>query len=297
MSNEGPQMLLASLEGQLEEVRDLRDEARALAARQLLPGSTALVLAQLPREVTLAIAATRIAEAYNLLHGGAFNRVARRGADVHLITDDRDFAFTVEDPETILDVMEQTLFFTHAMLVLIAPETAQRALAGVSLRRSRGTPSVPFGQMAAIRRDAAVYSLRYDAALADKPVTRPAREDLTFEAVIRTQIALLRAEGGPASFGDQTLAALRGGAADQAGVALRLGISPATLRRRLAAEGLSFRDLRQDVMRERADALLKTGLPLPEIAERLGFSDVRSFNRAYAARSGLTPAAMRRRAD
>ena len=294
MTNAQTTVLLARIERQLDEARDLRDETRAFASRQLLPGSTALVLAQLPREVTLSVAAARIAEAYNLLHGGVYNQVVRRGGELRLVTDDRDFSFAVEDPETILAVMEQTLFFTHALLALVVPAAAD-ALVGVSLRRRSGAPSVPFGAMTRLRRGAAIYALRYDAEVAERPFARPPREDLTFEAVIRSQIALLgRLSGRAESVGERTIAALRGGAVAQADAAGALGVSTATLRRRLAAEGLTFRRLRQDILRERADALLTTGLPLPEIAERLGFSDVRSFNRAYAALAGVTPAVARR---
>ena len=292
----GDAALLDRLRGQLAEVRRLRDETRALASRQLLPGSTGLVLAQLPRETTLAEAAGRIAEAYNLLHGGFYNRVTRQRGEVRLTTDDRDFAFAVGEGEAVLAVMEETLFFTHALLALVAPGPAREGLVGIALRRPRGRPAVPFGEFARTRLGAAAYALRYDAAAADVVVARPAREDLTYEAVVRTQLTLLgEVRGGARSLRERTLALLRAGRSDQGAVAAALGVSPATLRRRLADEGESFRALRQEVIRERADALLGTALPLPEIAERLGFSDVRSFNRAYSRLAGQTPARARQR--
>ncbi|NNU16149.1 helix-turn-helix transcriptional regulator [Parvularcula sp. ZS-1/3] len=287
--------LLDRLRGQLDEARELRDEARAFSKRQLLPGSTGLVLSQLPREVTLAEAAARVADAYNLLHGGLFNRVVHRGGTVILQTDDRTFPFSVTDEETVFSVMEETLLFTHGLLCLVTGRLARDGLVGIQIRRKRGQPSVPFQRLTRVTQGGAVYALRYDAAMAQEVAPRPAREDLTFEAVIRSQIDILRSiEGDAEQFSDIVMRTMREGVVSQAEVAMALDVSPATLRRRLAEEGTSFREVAADLMIERADALLATSLPLAEIGERLGFSDVRSFNRAYRAQTGVTPAAARR---
>ncbi|CAN7542352.1 helix-turn-helix domain-containing protein [Phenylobacterium sp. LjRoot219] len=85
-------------------------------------------------------------------------------------------------------------------------------------------------------------------------------------------------------------------AADLPQVAARLGCSPATLRRRLTAEGASFRALKDEVF----DALAKGWLSEPQltieqIAERLGYSDSFAFRRAFRRRNGEAPLAYRRR--
>jgi AraC-like DNA-binding protein len=288
------QDLTARLEAQLAEVRDLGDEARALSARQLLPGSTRLVLSQLPASVSLAEAAARIAEAYNLLHGGVFNRVTRRGGELRFCVDERGFPFAVKDEEAVQRVMEETLFFTHACLSVVLPEAARSGLLGVSLRRPRGEPAVPFARWAPIRRGANAYQLRYAAAQADEAAERPPRERLTYEAVVREQIRLLSAGGSGESLAAKIRTLLEEGVTEQEDAAARLGLSAPTLRRRLASEGVSFRTLRLAHVAARADALLASSLALTDIAGQLGFSDVRSFNRAYKAQRGITPAGARR---
>lgn len=79
-------------------------------------------------------------------------------------------------------------------------------------------------------------------------------------------------------------------------VAGRLGCSPATLRRKLAQEGSSFRELRDDVNDELARRwLADERVSIATIAGRLGFSDAYSFARFFTRINGCTPARFRRR--
>lgn len=90
--------------------------------------------------------------------------------------------------------------------------------------------------------------------------------------------------------------AVAGGSHDETQVARRLGMSTATLRRRLSESGTSFRVLLDDVQRGAAATLLMTDKPLDDVAAELGYSDVRSFRRVCRRWLGTTPGAYRRRA-
>ncbi|MEW2033841.1 AraC family transcriptional regulator [Streptomyces roseifaciens] len=81
-----------------------------------------------------------------------------------------------------------------------------------------------------------------------------------------------------------------------AGVMARaLGVSQATLRRRLAAEGMSFQQLKDSVRRDEAIAALLQGREsLQEIAVRLGFSGAAAFHRAFRQWTGWAPGSYRR---
>lgn len=84
--------------------------------------------------------------------------------------------------------------------------------------------------------------------------------------------------------------------ADLPALAGRLGCSPATLRRRLAAEGASFRQIREAAFDGLAKSWLADGdLTIEQIAERLGYSDGFAFRRAFRRRNGEAPLAYRRR--
>ena len=80
-------------------------------------------------------------------------------------------------------------------------------------------------------------------------------------------------------------------------VAGMLGASERTLRRQLAREGTSYRDVRERVLRERAKALLmSTALSVADIAEQLGFADASTFCQAFRRWSGQTPSSFRKKA-
>lgn len=73
-----------------------------------------------------------------------------------------------------------------------------------------------------------------------------------------------------------------------------LGIAPATLRRRLRAEGQSFAALKDDIRNALAQSLLRdTALPVAEIAAELGYSEPSAFHRAFRKWTGHSPAAFR----
>jgi AraC-like DNA-binding protein len=91
------------------------------------------------------------------------------------------------------------------------------------------------------------------------------------------------------------LAHLAAGDVSMAGIARRMALSVATLRRRLADEGTSHSQLLDEVRRELAERYLADrNLAIGEVAFLLGFSHVTAFYKAFRRWSrGPTPAAFR----
>jgi AraC-like DNA-binding protein len=83
--------------------------------------------------------------------------------------------------------------------------------------------------------------------------------------------------------------ALRTGLRTQRNVAQALNCSPATLRRHLANEGLSFRQLSAETRRDELQHLLATDMGSHDIATKLGFSDDRSLRRFCRESLGMSP--------
>lgn len=73
-------------------------------------------------------------------------------------------------------------------------------------------------------------------------------------------------------------------------VSEQLGIHPQTLRRRLSAEGTTFKEIKNQLRRDTALHFLgKQGLSIEEIAHRAGFSESSAFIRAFKGWTGVTP--------
>jgi AraC-like DNA-binding protein len=85
------------------------------------------------------------------------------------------------------------------------------------------------------------------------------------------------------------------GAPHIAGVARQLAMSERTLRRRLAEEKTTFRELVEEVHRVLAEELLGTGaLSVEDVALRLGYAEATSFIAAFKRWTGTTPARYQR---
>jgi AraC-like DNA-binding protein len=104
-----------------------------------------------------------------------------------------------------------------------------------------------------------------------------------FEGPFRDRVRGLALHGG-------------GGARTLVEVAAQLHVSSRTLKRRLAELGTSYSDILDEERKRRAIALLRTTtLTMEEIAERLGYSDVANFGRAFRRWTERTPGSYRRR--
>ncbi len=271
-------------------MEQVRDETCHLSERQLLPGSTEFVRQHIPEDGTLKEAMGIVATSYNLLHGGEFNRVEETDDHVIFCVDDNTFPYT---PEVTADeaffVMETTLVFLHAFLSTIAPAPSVKGLSRVRVKR----PQVPTAEShlafwrVPLEMQSQQYSLLYTKEEANTEI-RFRRDEGTVDQRIDQMLRYGRTSD-QTPIETQVAGFIEAGLHDQAAVAAAMGVSTATLRRYLSAQGTSFRDMRQRILDEKAKWLISDGLPPVEVAERLGFSDVRSFNRAFKAWNGVTP--------
>jgi AraC-like DNA-binding protein len=79
-------------------------------------------------------------------------------------------------------------------------------------------------------------------------------------------------------------------------VATHLHMSERTLKRQLAQQGTTYSDILEDLRRQKAVQLLANReLSIDHIAERLGYSDVANFTRAFKRWTGETPGQYRKK--
>lgn len=276
------------------------DEACRMSARPLAVGTTGYMVETVREAADLEDAMRRVARAYNLIHGGDYNRVERRDGRLAYVVDDHAFGYAagvrLQDSCTLV---EGILVFLHAMFGLGVGRDLDALLLRVRTRRPERTEADGLLGVwrAPVRCGAAVFSLDYAAEAARLPVRREGLEavDDVYDAV--AQLSAVRGEDGAGTdFIDRTVGAIASGLRDQPAVARRLGVSVATLRRRLDASGAGFRELRVRALDQSARALLGAGREVEQVAELLGFADGRSFSRAFKAWNGMTPAAWTARA-
>lgn len=83
---------------------------------------------------------------------------------------------------------------------------------------------------------------------------------------------------------------LSSGSVSKSRIAAKLNMSPRTLQHKLAVRHTSFNNMVNELRREIACAYLENGgMPVTEIAYRLGFSDTSNFGRAFRRWTGQSP--------
>ncbi|MDQ8755432.1 helix-turn-helix domain-containing protein [Sphingosinicella sp. LHD-64] len=273
-----------------------QDETCHLSRRTLKPGTSDFVVETIGGARDLEDAMRRIARAYNLVHGGDYNRVERRRDAIAYVVDDAGFPYAVgRDSGAVHALMEGVLIFLNLLLSRVVGADLEASLRSVRTRRHARTAPDGFLAIwkAPVRCGSAAYVLEYDLAAARLPVVANAAEAgraaHVYEAVAAL-IAKRERAAEPRDFPGRVKAALISGASDQAEVARLLGVSVATLRRRLGEASLTYRSLRAEVLNMQARTLLAGRRHPGDVAEQLGFSDGRSFARAFKAWNGVTPA-------
>lgn len=279
----------------------LHDETLRMSSRQLLPGTTDFVLAQLVGSASLLEAMRTLAQSFNLLHGGEFNSVRRRGDVISFVIDDRRFPYTTQDnPAFLRFSLECIQIFLHCILATVSRPHANAGLRRVSVTRERRSAEALHLEFwrAPLRFGTPVYTLEYSFEDATAAISPPSAGALKASAVLG-EIAAAAGSAHAAGHGGETSdfvrRALARGVIDQTRIAALAGISVATLRRKLETEGTSFRNLRLAVLNESAKSLLLKRRSIAEVADELGFSDFRAFNRAFKNWNGETPKAFAKR--
>jgi AraC-like DNA-binding protein len=269
------------------------EETLYLSARPLVTGTSDFVISDAARTATLLDGMERIARAYNLLHGGEYNRVERHGRALVYFVDDAAFPYTQASESYIQLCLEGVLLFLHATFCTLVGEDLTPALRRAHTRRPVPRADTPLALWdVPITYGAAGFGLTYDAAAASLPLT--GGNKLPPDHAVHNRLIALIEDRQARPTTDSSLVrlvrqALSDGLQDQTAVAARLACSVATLRRRLTAEGTSFRQLRHAVLNESAKLRLSGGSHIGDIAEQLGFSDCRSFSRAFKGWNGVPP--------
>lgn len=276
------------------------DESCHVSLRPLMVGTSELVQARLRGCATMAEVMEVLANSYNIIHGHRYNQVQRRGGLLSYVIDDANFPYAFDPDDAFVIVsLECLLVYVHVLLLSLAPASQILPLRAV---RTRGPAGAWRGHLAflgaPLRPGAAIFALDYAIALEAMAVTPDASPVLSARTIYGGVADMLdRLEPAPGAIPDiigRVEREIAAGRHDQTDVAIALGMSVASLRRRLNEAGLSFRDVRAALLNSMARTALDGGVPVGDIAENLGFSDGRSFARAFRQWNGVAPGDYRR---
>jgi AraC-like DNA-binding protein len=145
-----------------------------------------------------------------------------------------------------------------------------------------------FGIRPSFRRDESFFSFAAEVLDRPMPETDP-QTARACERECRELLARRRARVGlAAQVRDRVLA--QPGRSDIETIAREFAVTSRTLRRRLEAEGTSFRALQNETRQVLAEEFLATGaMTIEDISERLGYSDPSNFVHAFRRWTGATP--------
>ena len=271
------------------------DETIHISLRPLMLGTSDFIRDRLRAATRVREMLEILASSYNVIHGGQYNSVHLRRGELVIVIDDRDFPYAIDkDDPFVLFSLEALLVYVHVLLQssstsprplpLRTVRTRRRAGEGETALAAWGAPPV-FGDRC--------FSLHYAGEAADWPVDPSIcpvlRARTVYGGIARALDRMALPAPGEEDLIDRLERELRDGGPDQREIARRVGMSSASLRRRLAERGTSFRELRARTLRDSALARLGRGDPVARVAEELGFSDGRAFARAFRGWTGRSP--------
>lgn len=300
-----PKLLLSGYFRLLDDIsKAIGDEALNLSQRPLMPGALQFVMAQARSEKTLEQAMKKVAQSFNLLHGGEFNHVFIRDHCLvyEIVIEDFPYPDDVSIDEQN-GLMECILILMHFMFSgLTDAEGLDEALVRVRTRRSFETKPDFSSQLGFwschVSGGAAAFSLSYGEEARHQPIILSEKQLPKPNEIYNLVADYVETRSGKKqsiqSYSKRVSGLLRNGAMAETDIANHLNLSPRSLRRHLEKEGQSFRVLRDQAKNYQARSLIFSDVPMAAIAEKLGYADERSLRRAFVRWNNMSPARFKR---
>ena len=279
----------------VESILRYNDEAHG-SVRQPLPKSTfGTIYSAVNQMDTVGEGFRRFIELIPIVPADIIASIGYGRDTIHL-----HFAFDEKIPVTtrMERYLESTVLVFHCVLLWIAAEPIAPVHVRLSEALDDADGSLLSGLSPSRSRRGTGITLTYERRVLSVPLGArkykvwAAHETTTFLQIV-ARVDHHEAPG-PSGLVRALRELLAGRAVEQAEAALALGLSTATLRRRLSEAGTTFRDISKDVRREKLIALLAGGDGLDDVAEQLGFSDRRSLWRTCYDWLGMSPSAWRK---
>lgn len=272
--------------------RVLRDEIWGLTSRALRPGSFAQCARTLVQQPTLEAALRRGFSHYHLLLDDFTPRLQRQGDEARVLILRRAKSGGPGAPfDAALDYAQKAfLLFAFGLASWLVARRVP--LVGVDYTEPPPGSETSRVYQAPIRYGQPHIGLRFEARWLALPVVQNEQSLREFLAQAPANLVVRYRDGGSTSERIRRLLRrhLGGEMPSLEQLAAPLGSTAPTLRRRLRAEGRGFQQLKDELRRDAAIALLaQPELALIAVANRVGFSEASTFHRAFKKWTGVSP--------
>lgn len=265
-------------------VIEMGDEAIGYTSRPLLPGTWSMMNYAVINCTTLEEALQRLCQYFVLLDCGVHCALVKK--DEHSFI---DFYYTKKPSR-----YGTSIFFFNIHRFASWLIEARLPLVEVKLQDKPWAQAIDYRHMfqgSRVEFEQPHNQLVFSNAYLAKPLKQ---NEQTLKRFLRhPALALMSLDYRHSSWGAKVREILRRDLADMPElneVSELLHVHPQTLRRRLAAEGSSYKELKNQLRRDTALHYLgKRSLSIEEVAHRAGFSESSAFIRAFKGWTGVTP--------
>lgn len=273
--------------------RELDDEFFGLDRRRMKVGSFALLSQAAISCATLERALKRIMRGFAVFLDDVQGQLQAEDADAVLRINNR-----IADAEDRRFADETLLILIHGLACWLIGRRI--VLTRIDFAHPRPAHAGEYALMYGddVRFDAPQTSVRFDAEALATPLVQNAA---TLHTFLRTapQSVFLKYRN-ETSWAAQVRRRLRAGEPEAWPVfedlAIELGTTATTLRRRLDAEGTSYQAIKDELRNDLAvDWLCNSDLSVDDVGAAVGFNDASAFHRAFKRWNGLQPGEYRRR--
>jgi len=203
-----------------------------------------------------------------------------------------------EDPERFERYLEVIALVFHCVLLWVTGHRIEPVQIRLSALLDDDDGSLLFGLCPVTVRQGRGFTVVYDREdmrlpLGVRKYQRWSNETNAFEE-LNMLLAIEEGSARAASVVDRVRQMVATQALTLQELAPLVGMSCATLQRRLREAGTSFREISKDVRREKLMALLATDIDLDEVAQELGLSERRSLWRTCQEWLGVSPSEYRK---
>lgn len=265
----------------------MRDEALGYAQRAHKPGTWSTACCAAVHAGSLEQAVNRWLRCYALYDLGMEMRLVVDGdeAVICMLPHDRSTAYEPFGYERALSTLYRFIcWLLEETLPLRTVEFEhEEPPASEDYRWLFATGTLRFGQPQT--------AMRFDRKLLDKPI---GRDDRSLDALLLgSPLQLFKSQKATADWTTRLRERLAGHLPQMPefeDIAAQLEIHPQTLRRRLADEGITYKEIKDQVRRGAAEYYLRQrSLSIEEVAFRCGFSEASALIRAFKRWNGMTP--------